>query len=609
VRRAAPGDDRLRVEGLGPLSAVVGDTKVDLGPPKQRAVFAVLALCTGTTVSRDEMIDRVWGESAPATAAGSLHTYLSGLRRVLGPAQDRLISDRAGYRLRLDREMFDVTRAEDLAARARAGQDLDAYEQALDLWPAGTLFPALPGPFLAQARERLAGLRLQLLIEHAGLARPAMLGEVTERLLAEVPAHPFDERLRCVLMRVLHRGGRNAEALAQYADLRHGLAADLGISPSAATQAVYAEILADDHHADGPVTAGRVRPAQLPHDNDAFVGRADELLTLMQNGTGRAGSRRRIVTIVGVGGIGKTSLAVRAGHLLRDSHPDGQIYLNLRGFDPSHAALLPDAALHQLLTSIGARDVPAGREDRIALWRSLVADKRMLVILDNAVSAEQVEDLLPGGDTCFVIVTSRNRLSGLTVRHAARRIQLAALSEPEALNLLGTTVGVGRVRAERKSARRLTELCDRSPFALQIAAEQVVSTAGARIGDLVGQLEDVRHRLDGLQLPDDPLCSVRGVLSWSFDALGPAEARAFRLLGVFPGTSVTRHTAAALFGVDPERADLLLDGLAALSLLEQEGDRFTLHDLVRAYAVELSAGLDQRERQEARARVLPGSGA
>lgn len=590
---------RLRVTGLGPLTATIGDREIDLGPPKQRAVFAVLALCADVTVSRDEMIGRVWGESAPATAAGSLHTYLTGLRRALGEAQELLVSDRSGYRLHLERDDFDIARAEDLANQARTESDPAVYEQALALWPPGTPFGTVPGPFLAETRERLAALRLRLLIEHAELA-PAGSAGVADRLLGQVPAHPFDERLRVVLMRVLHRDGRTSDALAQFADLRRVLAADLGISPSTATQTAYARILAADR---SPV-ATATRPAQLPHDNQAFVGRAEELMVLIGSGTGRALRRRGIVTVVGVGGIGKTSLAVRAGHLLRDTYPDGQIYLNLRGFDPSYTALTPDTALQHLLTSAGARNIPADREQRTALWRSLLADKRMLVILDNAASAQQVEDLLPGGGTCFVIVTSRNRLAGLNVRHGARRIPLGPLTETESLDLLGIMVGPEQVNAEPESARRLAELCDRSPFALQIAAEQVVSTAGVKLGDLVGQLEDMRHRVDALQLPDDPLLSVRGVLSWSFAALGAVEARAFRLLGVLPGTSVTRHQAAALFGSGPEAAGSWLSGLATLSLLEQDGERFTMHDLVRSYAAGLSSDLPAGERQAALTRLL-----
>ncbi|GIF19604.1 DNA-binding SARP family transcriptional activator/tetratricopeptide (TPR) repeat protein [Actinoplanes tereljensis] len=565
-------DGRLRVEGLGSFRAFVDGDEIELGSPKQRAVFAVLALCAGTTVTREQFIDRIWGEAPPATAAGSLHTYLSGLRRALGPAKDQLASDRSGYCLRLEREAFDVTAAEDLTGSAA-------------LWDSGPAFTGVPGPFVAQARDRLARRRLQLLIEYAETAPPA---EVVGRLLAEVPAHPFDERLRGTLMTALHRTGRSAEALSQYDDLRRVLAAELGISPSASTQAVHAEILADDRRRPP-------RPAQLPHDNDAFVGRTEELLTLLTPG-------RRLVMIVGVGGIGKTTLAIRAGHLLRDSYPDGQIYLNLRGFDPSHSALTPEAALHQLLTSAGARNVPSGREQRAALWRSMLADKRVLLVLDNAASTDQIEDLLPGSSTCFVVVTSRNRLSGLAVRHSARRIPLGALTDDESLRLLGTLIGADRVSAEPASAQRLIALCDRSPFALQIAAEQVASAAGTGIGDLVGQLE--RFRLDTLQLADDVLYSVRGVLSWSFAALAADAARAFRLLGVFPGPTVTRATAAALFGSGIEEAADLLDRLSALSLIEEDDDRYAMHDLVRAYAAELAGELAPDDRGDALGRVL-----
>ncbi|GGK95905.1 AfsR/SARP family transcriptional regulator [Mangrovihabitans endophyticus] len=597
-------DSRLRVSALGPLRVFVDGAEIDLGPPKQRAVFAVLALCAGETVSREQLVDRVWGESVPSTAAGSLHTYLSGLRRALGPAQDRLVSTRGGYSLLLQPQMFDVTHAEDLGARARENGTLEAYENALTPWTTETILPGIPGPFAAQARDRLTGLRLHMLIGHAERARSDMLPEVIGRLLAEVPAHPFDERLRGVLMKALHRTGRTAEAVAQFEELRRALASELGISPSPASQEIYATILADDRPSARPRAHGDLRPAQLPHDNDAFVGRAAELLILLRSAARETAPRRRIVMISGVGGIGKTTLAVRGGHMLRDSHPDGQVYINLRGFDPSYAALTPEAALHQLLTSAGVRHVPSGREQRAALWRSVLADKRMLLIFDNAASTDQVEDLLPGGDTCFVIVTSRNRLSGLAIRHAARRIPLGALSDEESLTLLTSLIGADRVRIESPSARRLTALCDRSPLALQIAAEQVVSTTGVGIADLVTELEDVQHRLDTLQMSDDPLFSVRGVLSWSFAALDDDAAAAFRRLGIFPGPSLTRRTAAALFGVDMQRAATLLDTLCALCLMERDGDRFTLHDLVRAYAAELSGELPPGERAEALARVL-----
>ncbi|GAA2864513.1 hypothetical protein GCM10010443_28560 [Actinoplanes cyaneus] len=594
------GPAPLRVRGLGPLRAFVGDEEIELGPPKQRATFAALALSAGTTVSRAELIDRVWGETVPATAAGSLHTYVSGLRRALGPVQELLVSDRAGYTLRLGREHVDVTRAEDEAEHARATRDAGAYERALRTWTGGTILAGVPGPFAAQARQRLGTLRVQLLVELAGVAAPDPA--LTARLLAEIPAHPLDERLRTATMIALHRAGRTAEALTQFEDLRHRLATGLGISPSPGTQAAYAAILAEDGDAARqPADAVPVRPAQLPPDRESFVGRSAELLSIVRPGAGAAG-RRRIVLIAGAPGIGKTALAVRAGHLLRDSCPDGQIHLDLRGYDPSRTALTPDAALHELLVSAGARHIPAGQDRRAALWRDLTAGKRMLIILDNARSADQVEDLLPGGG--LVIVTSRDRLSRLAVRHDATRVPLGALHPDESLHLLGTAAGAGRVAAEPEAARRLTALCDHSPLAIRIAAERIAPATGPCLDALVARLEDPRCRLDTLRLDDDPRSSVRDVLSWSVTALGTGPARAFRLLGVLPGTSVTRHTAAALFGTTTEQAGSLLDTLSASSLLEQDGDRFTMPELSRAYAAELSRDLGTPQRQAALSRIL-----
>ncbi|MFI5938187.1 BTAD domain-containing putative transcriptional regulator [Actinoplanes sp. NPDC051494] len=599
----------LWIEGIGAFRGYVGGAEIDLGPPKQQSAFAVLALSAGTVVSRAELIQAVWGEAAPRTAAGGLHTYVSALRRALGPREGVLVTGRAGYGLIIDRVMFDVTRAEDLTHRARtAPRDhaaLAAYGSALDSWPPGTLLAGVTGPFVERARDRLDGLRLRLVVEHAELVPPELLPEAAGRLLAEIPAHPLDERLRCTLMTVLHHSGRTGEALAQYDDLRRVLSADLGISPSPATEAVYGEILADNRRrAVAPVTGGPAGPAQLPHDSDVFVGRDAELLTVLRGAAGDAEPRRRIVLVVGVGGIGKTALAVRAGHLLRDSYPDGQIHLDLRGFDPARAALTAETALRFLLTSVGVRQVTGTHEERVALWRSRVAGRRFLVLLDNAESAAQIEELLPGTPTCLVLVTSRNRLSGMVVRHGARRITLGPLSEPESLHLLGITIGADRVRAEPDSARRLAALCDRSPFALQIAAEQAGSAPATRLEELAGQLEDIRHRLDALQLADDPLCSVRGVLSWSVAALSEAEAQAFRLLGVLPGTSVTPRVAAALVGTGVVRGADLLGRLAELSLLDQEGERFRIHDLTHAYAVELARELTPADREAALSRVL-----
>ncbi|GLY02358.1 BTAD domain-containing putative transcriptional regulator [Actinoplanes sp. NBRC 101535] len=598
----------LWVEGFGPLRAYACGAEIDLGPPKQRAVFALLAHGGAGMVSRAEIVDGVWGESPPSTAAGSVHTYVSGLRRVLGPAKGLLIADRNGYGLRIHRDLFDITRAEDLAVRARASRALGAYEQALEQWPAGPVLTGVPGPHAARERSRLTGLRLQVLIEYAELAPQDRLPEVAGQLLAEVSGHPLDERLCGVLMSVLHRVGRTGDALALYGALRRRLVAELGIGPSPALQAVHGAILADDRGdvGDPPPSAavtvgGPVRPAQLPPGSDLFVGRADEMLAVVRAAAGDVTSRCRTVLVAGVGGIGKTALAVRAAQLVRDSYPDGQLYLDLRGFDPDRAALTPDAALRHLLTSVGAPRIPASRTGRVALWRSMTVGRRLLLVLDDAACAAQVEDLLPGGDSCFTVVTSRGRLSSLAVHHAARRITLGPLAERDAVELLTVALGAYRVRTDPEAARRLSVLCGYSPMALMIAVERVSS---APEGELGAAVAEGPGRLDTLQVAGEPLLSVRRSLAGTVVVLDDAAGRAFRLLGVFPGPALTAGAAAALFGTGPEEGGVLLDRLIELCLLERRDQWFGADELTRAYAGELAAELPEPERRAALSRVL-----
>ena len=643
---------QLRVEVLGPLRAFDGGREIGLGAPKQRALFAALAMCADTVLARGELIDRIWGEDVPMTAAGNLHTYVSGLRRSLSGLGDPLVGGSSGYLLRLAPEALDLNRAERLAAQARTARDsgdrqsaIAALDSALALWRGGRPLEALPGPFAGEQRARLASMRLRLLIDRtelmidadadsddpgAGNARSADLAAAADELEVHARAHPFDERLRSALMMALHRSGRTADALAQYQMLHRALTDELGIEPEASTRAVQMAILAQEAPTRNsgrikalfppspptpappptptptPIDIADVRPAapaQLPRDSASFVGRADEVEQVLDYAQADGASASRVVMVVGVGGIGKTTLAVRCAHLLRSAFPDGQIYINLRGYDPTHPALTPSAALHQLLASLGVATVPAEHEQRVALWRSIVAGRRMVVLLDNARSAEQVEDLLPGTDSSFVMVTSRERLGRLAVKYAARRVTLAPLAEDAALGLLADAVGAERVHAEAAAARRLAQLCDHLPFALRIAAEQLVAVSGGCIADLVGLLEDAHQRLDTLRLENDDLCSVRNVMACSFDALDADTARAWRMLGAFPGVSITRYCAAALLDVPLGQASELMGKLSAQHLLEQHGDRYTMHDLTRTYIRELARSLRDDEVRAARDRV------
>lgn len=640
---AAPPAGGLSVETLGPLRAYAAGRELSLGPPKQRVVFAVLALNAGNVVVRDDLVDRLWGDSPPATAAGNVHTYVSGLRRTLAGLGVPLASNGSGYTLQLDPDLVDIRVVERLAARARTSRDradpagaVAAFDQALARWRPGSALGGLPGPFAAEHRALVADLRLRLILERAeillGLQQPTT---VADQLRAQVPANPYHERLRALLMTALHRSGRTADALAQYQELRRLLAEDLGIHPSAETRALHCSILAEGAAtrsapagsapagtnpagttlaatAPPPPAAEPVRPAQLPLGVGGFVGRADSVRHVLDagrepredDGTGRAPTAR-IALIVGAGGIGKTALAVRCAHLLACDYPDGQLYVNLRGFDPRHPARPPADALRHLLASLSASSIPADHEERVALWRSLVHDKRVLIVLDNAESADQVEDLLPGGGASFVIVTSRNRLSGLAVRYAAPRVALPPLTAEESLELLAASIGRTRVTAELPAVRRLAELCEHLPLALRIAAEQVCAGTPTHIAELTADLEDVRHRLDTLQIAGDEVSSVRGVLSWSYDRLNPATARAFRALGMLPGSGIRVETTAALLDVSRPEADAALRGLVAHHLLETAAEGYRMHDLTRLYAEEAARAAESvASRREALRRLL-----
>ncbi|WP_239069455.1 BTAD domain-containing putative transcriptional regulator [Streptomyces sp. SID13588] len=617
----------LRVETLGPLRAFAERREIPLGPPKQRAVFAVLTLRTNSVVSRDDLIDCIWGESPPATAAGSLHTYVSGLRRALAGLGEPLTSSGSGYALQLGPGQLDIGVVERLAARARTSRAhqnpaaaVTAFDEALACWHPGSALSGLPGPFAAEHRTWASDLRLRLLMERAELLlelkQPA---SVAHELRGQIPDNPYHEQLRALLMTALDRSGRTADALAQYHDLRNLLAQDLGIDPSAELQTLYASILADNtgtrttpiRPAAPTMAVGPVRPAQLPRGVGGFVGRVpsvrqvlDAARTASADGGVEALSPQ-IVMIVGVGGVGKTALAVQCAHLLAAAYPDGQLYVNLRGFDPKHPASSPADALHHLLTSVNAGTIPADQEERVALWRSIVRDRSMLIVLDNAESADQVEDLLPGGGPSFTVVTSRNRLSGLAVRYAARRVTLAPFSAEESMHLLSDSIGSARVGAEPSAARRLADLCDHLPLALRIASEQVTAGPRSRIADLVADLEDVRRRLDALQIPDDELYSVRGVLSWSYARLDAGAAHAFRTLGLFPGVAIRVEAAAALLDVPLSAAAAALRTLAAQHLVETTGSTYRMHDLTRIYAEEVSrSGETPDSRRRTLERVL-----
>lgn len=308
--------------------------------------------------------------------------------------------------------------------------------------------------------------------------------------------------------------------------------------------------------------------------------------------------------IAGTAGAGKTSLALRWAHQVRERFPDGQLYVNLRGYDPGEPVTAADA-LHRFLTALGvpAGSVPPDPEAAAALYRSLLADRRMLIVLDNAATVAQVRPLLPGSSGCLAVVTSRSRLSGLAIRDGAQRLTLGTLAEPEAVALLRAVTAGYRPADDADRLVELARLCALLPLALRIAAERAASNPHMRLTDLIADLRDESALWDALSTGDeDEAEAVRTVFAWSYRALSPAAARLFRLLGLHPGPEFGLHAAAALAGVSASRARQLLDSLVGAHLLEQTApDRYEFHDLLRAYATDQA---QHEEPPESRAAAL-----
>ncbi|MGL5928063.1 MAG: BTAD domain-containing putative transcriptional regulator, partial [Dermatophilaceae bacterium] len=584
-------------------------------------MLAALVFGAGEVVTYDRLVDCVWGDEPPTTARGSVHTYISGLRQALGP--DAVIGGPTGYAIPREAVSVDEntvralrSQADDARLTGRETEAIELLDEALSWWAGGEPLANVPGPLADAQRSRLAADRLRLMVDHAELVVSAATSDaditrVADRLTAEALRAPYDERLRTTLMQALARRGQTAAALLEYDDLRRTLRSDLGIDPSPLVQAAHSAVLAADRVPVVPAreaTSGpgdrRSGPSEIPPDDQAFTGRAAELAEIIAPAERASALGTRIVSLVGIGGVGKTSLAVHASHLLRERFPDGQLYLNLRGFDPRHEPLSSAVALVQLLSSVGVTAIPDDHHRRVALWRSAVAGRRLLLLLDNAATAAHVEDLLPGAPGSMVIVTSRNRLSGLTMRHGARRVTVGPLSEEESRTLVSAAVGGEISTADQAVVSRLVRLCDGLPFALRLAAEQLGRGAYADVAELVRVMSHARSRLDVLDLEHDGVGSVRELLACSERALGEEARRLLRLFGALPVSGVTALAAAALLDVSPTRARELLAELRTQHLLFTAGDRYLMHDLTRAYAVERVVDIPDQDRTRALGRLL-----
>jgi DNA-binding SARP family transcriptional activator/tetratricopeptide (TPR) repeat protein len=618
---------------LGPLLVRRGGVSLPVMPGKQRAVLAVLLLSADRVVSLDELTEALWGAAPPPSARVAVQNYVMKLRKALGDGA-RIRTQPHGYEIVVADGELDVSRFEGHLAAARAAVRDGSWEAAagqvragLTLWRGEPLADVESDLLAARDIPRLAELRLQA--AELGLEADLHLGrhaEVITELRWLAAADPLRERLHGLLMLALYRDGRQGEALAAYARARQVLVDELGAEPGAGLRELQRQILAGDPALDlparnpparAPDAAGSAAPPpgppvprQLPSAVSGFTGRAVELTALariLDEASAESPGTVVISAIGGTAGVGKTALALYWAHRVAPRFPDGQLYVNLRGFDPSGVPMAAPEALRGFLDSLGVPPdrIPAQPEARAGLYRSLLANRSMLIVLDNARDEPQVRPLLPAGAASLVIVTSRSQLGGLAAADRAHLLTLDVLSHDEAVHMLTARIGAGPVAAEPGPVGEIAALCGRLPLALAVAAARAEARPDFPLAAIAAELRDRAGRLDALDV-GDPAASVRAVFSWSYRQLSAEAARMFRLLGLHRGPDISPAAAASLAAVDEPGARRLLAELTRAHLVaEHVPGRYALHDLLRAYAADHARSTDtQTERTAAVSRVL-----
>ncbi|WP_341718125.1 BTAD domain-containing putative transcriptional regulator [Micromonospora sp. FIMYZ51] len=592
-----------RFDLLGPLRVSREGEEIPLVSVKQRLLLASLLLRPGEVISTDELSAALWSDDPPASAAANLRTYVRGLRQLLG--SDRLPSVPGGYQLVVQPGERDLDRFDEVTARGRAalaeGRPEDAaadLAEAVDLWRGAPLADLPLTPVLARRVRRLEEHRLLAEEDHAAaLLQAGATAKVIQRLRTLVDKHPLRQRAWGQLMTALYRTGDVSGALDAFQQARQALAEQTGLDPGPELRRLHQDIL---HHRAGPAPAeeqppGR-RPAQLPLAATGFVGREPELALLDAAVAATEPATVVISAISGMAGVGKTALALRWAHRVVDRFPDGQLYLNLRGYDEAEA-MTPAEALRSFLEALGVPDarIPVTTDARAGLYRSLLAARQMLIVLDNARDTEQVRPLLPGTGHGAVVITSRDQLTALVAAERARSVTLDVLTDEESRRLLRNWLGADRIAREPAAVADIIEAASRLPLALSIVAARIAAKPAFPLAAFAAELRPRDSRLDALADGD-----VRRVFSWSYRALSEPAARLFRLLGLHPGPDFTSPVAAALTGVEPARVRSTLRELTRLHLLiEHQPDRYTLHDLLRTYAAELVGESEPDDQREA----------
>ncbi|QER90449.1 AfsR/SARP family transcriptional regulator [Streptomyces tendae] len=607
---------------LGPLRVNRGDNDVNLGSPQQQAMFAALLMRPGRSATAVDLVEALWGEEGPASAVTTLRTYAWRLRKALeaNGAYPRILQSVGdGYQLELPDDHVDYRRAEEYARAAELARREDkparayeAIEAALLLWQ-GEPLAAVPGPFAASQRRRLNELRLSLMEERidVGLELGLSSSYVAE-LHSLIDQHPLRERLYCLLMRAQSLAGRRAEALATYRDARRVLIDELGVEagpeltdlhqrilsgdkelvperrgesvakpkpapaapPADASESVLTERAAGD---DPP--ARREPPRQLPPQPCDFLGRSHLATTLASALTVEKRFAPPVVVLVGMGGVGKSALALHVAHHISEAYPDGQLYAELRSGDGD--AVRPEIVLGAFLTALGVRQdqIPESLQERSALFRTMVGHRRMLIVLDDAQWAGQVCPLLPGEANCGVLITSRTRLSGLP---AALQTELGVFHPSEAVDLMARIIGSERVKAEPEATLKLMESCGFLPLAVRIVAARLAARPTWSIESLVVRLSDERKRIDELRVGD---MTIAAAFDLTFRQLSRTQAHGLCLVSSIAAPELSLSSAAAALDVDEGTAEALLESLVDAAMLESpSAGRYRFHSLLRSFA-------------------------
>ncbi|MFI7117321.1 BTAD domain-containing putative transcriptional regulator [Amycolatopsis sp. NPDC049868] len=607
----------VRIQVLGSLRVWLDGAEVDLGPPARRAVLGLLVLAGGEAMSKQELVDALWGERPPRSAVNVLQTHVKHLRRLLEPGRPSRSGSEilphvgGGYAVRWDAVEIDLPHVRRLVAEANdaqrdgeTGRAAALFGEALRWWRGR---PLADVPLLATHPKVLALIaeRRALLARHGdAMLAIGAADEVLTELVEAAADQPLDEPAQARLLRAYHLAGQRATAFRLYQEVRERLLEELGVEPGPELVAAHTALLEDGEPLPSPRPATRV-PRQLPAEPPGFTGRATELSILdeLVPRGGGSGGAVALAAVTGTAGAGKTALAVHWAHRVKDRFPDGQFYANLRG----HSGGAPATALEVLTRFLAALEIPAERlpadtETASALYRTLMTDRKALVVLDNAVGVDQVRPLLPAGPGSLVLVTARDRMAGLVAFHGARRLTLGMLDPGEALELLARLLGSERIRAEYEAAAEVAGLCAYLPLALRIAAANLADDPGNGIEDYAIELRK-GNLLAALSVPGDEQIAVRTAFDLSYAALPAETRRLFRLLSLVPGNDIGVEAVEVLTGSD--RAGRMLDTLAGAHLVEQHApDRYHFHDLLRRYAADrLAARESPAERASARRRL------